>query len=154
MATQRLSTSRRSEGKTAQEQAVEDALMGAGFEKLPTRAMATLADAPASGQFCREAMFGPRKADLVIGLWDGRKMPLECKVSNSSTNSIKRLNNDAAVKAGIWLGEFGTAQTVPAAMLSGVYKRKNLEDAQSRGLTIFWAHTLNAFLEWIDATRP
>ena len=35
---------------------------------------------------------------------------------------------------------FGTAQTVPAAMLSGVFKRHNLEYAQNRGLTLFWAH--------------
>ncbi|MDQ4040774.1 MAG: XamI family restriction endonuclease [Actinomycetota bacterium] len=152
MATQRSSTSRRSEGKTLQEQAVEDALLAAEFEKLEPRPIATLTDAPAPGQFCREAMFGSRKADLVIGLWDGRKMPLECKVSNSSTNSIKRLNNDAAVKASVWLGEFGTAQTVPAAMLSGVFKLRNLQDAQLRGLTIFWAHDLDAFREWIETT--
>ena len=98
-------------------------------------------------------MFGTRKADFAIGLWDGRKMPLECKVSNSSTNSIKRLNNDAAVKAGIWIDEFGTAQTVPAAMLSGVFKLRNLEDAQRRGLAIFWAHDLEPFIDWIESTR-
>ena len=43
----------------------------------------------------------------MIGLWDGRKMPLECTVSNSELNSIKRLNNDAAVKAVEWVKEFG-----------------------------------------------
>ena len=56
-------------------------------------------------------MFGGRKADFVVCLYDGRKMPLECKVSNSSTNSVKRLNNDAAVKAVRWIQGFGTAQT-------------------------------------------
>ena len=49
-------------------------------------------------------------------------MPLECKVSNSSTNSVKRLNNDAAVKAETWRQDFGTVPIVPAAVLSGVYK--------------------------------
>lgn len=34
-----------------------------------------------------ESLFGTRKADLVIRLYDGRAMPTECKVSNSSTNS-------------------------------------------------------------------
>ena len=43
-------------------------------------------------------------------------MPIECKVSNSATNSIKRLNNDAAVKARIWRGEFGERQVVPSAV--------------------------------------
>lgn len=153
MATQRLSTMRRSEGKTKQEDAVCEALVADDFEEVPTRQIATLADAPPAGQFCRESMFGGRKADFIIGLWDGRKMPLECKVSNSATNSVKRLNNDAVVKAGIWIGQFGTAQTVPAAMLSGVFKRHNLEQAQDLGLTLFWAYALETFIEWIESTR-
>jgi hypothetical protein len=153
MATQRLSTTRRSEGKVAQEEAVAKALAQAGFEEVPTRKIETLSDAPGAGEFCRESAFGSRKADLVIGLWDGRKMPLECKVSNSSTNSVKRLNNDAAVKAVAWIREFGTAQTVPAAMLSGVFKRHNLEAAQGDGLTIFWVYRLDDFVGWIETTR-
>ena len=99
-------------------------------------------------------MFGGRKADIVIRLWDRRVMPTECKVSNSSTNSVKRLNNDAAVKAGKWLDEFGTAQTVPTAVLSGVYKRHNLEQAQDRDLTIFWALNLDTMVSFIESTRP
>jgi hypothetical protein len=150
MATQHLSTMRRSEGKNRQEDAVRDALRANQFDEVPTRAIGTLADAPAAGEFCRECMFGSRKADFVIGLWDGRKMPLECKVSNSATNSVKRLNNDAAMKAGIWVSEFGTAQTVPAAMLSGVFKRHNLEQAQNRNLTLFWAYALDVFIDWIE----
>ncbi len=153
MATQRLSTMRRGEAKTRQEDAVAEALAHDDFEQVPTRAITTLPDAPARGQFCRESMFGSRKADVIVGLWDGRKMPLECKVSNSSINSVKRLNNDAAVKAGIWLKEFGTAQTVPAAMLSGVFKRHNLKQAQDAGLTLFWAYDLETFLDWIERTR-
>jgi hypothetical protein len=153
MATQRLATSRRSESKTAQEQVVATALKTAGFEEVPPRSISTLAGAPQAGQFCAESMFGTRKADFIVGLWDGRKMPLECKVSNSSTNSVKRLNNDAAVKAVRWIEEFGTVQTVPAAVLSGVYKRHNLEAAQEAGLTLFWAHRLDAMLEWIEQTR-
>jgi hypothetical protein len=153
MATQHLSTMRRSEGKNRQEDAVRDALRANRFDEVPTRAIGTLADAPAAGEFCRECMFGSRKADFVIGLWDDRKMPLECKVSNSATNSVKRLNNDAAVKAGIWISEFGTAQTVPAAMLSGVFKRHNLEQAQGRNLTLFWAYALDVFIEWIERAR-
>jgi hypothetical protein len=80
-------------------------------------------------------------------------MALECKVSNSSTNSVKRLNNDAAVKAGVWIDEFGTAQTVPAAVLAGVFKRHNLEQAQERGLAIWWSHDLHQMVTWIEQTR-
>ena len=117
------------------------------------RKVLTLDQAPKPGEFCGESMFGGRKADLLVRLWDGRVMPIECKVSNSSTNSIKRLNNDAAVKATIWLERFGTYGVVPAAVLSGVYKLKNLEDAQGGGLAIFWAHGLQALVDWIEATR-
>ncbi len=98
-------------------------------------------------------MVGSRKADLTIRLFDGRLMPLECKVSNSSTNSIKRLNNDAAVKAKTWIAEFGSRQIVPAAVLSGVFKVRNLEQAQEDGLSTFWAHDLDRLVEFILSTR-
>jgi hypothetical protein len=81
-------------------------------------------------------------------------MPIECKVSNSSTNSVKRLNNDAAVKAGSWRTDFGLRQVVPTAVLSGVYKLHNLLDAQERGLTLFWAHDLNRLTDWLARTTP
>jgi hypothetical protein len=153
MATSRVSTDRRSESKDAQEQLVEDALTGMGFHKVPTRAITTLNLAPGPGEFCREAMLGERKADFIVGLWDHRVMAIECKVSNSSTNSVKRLNNDAAVKAEIWYRDFGTKQIIPVALLSGVYKIHNLENAQNRGLTLFWAHSLNHLTGWIEATK-
>lgn len=153
MATQRLSTSRRSVSKDAQEKAVADALKETGFEEVSTRTILTLANAPSDGEFCKETMFGSRKADFVVGLWDGRKMAIECKVSNSSTNSVKRLNNDAAVKAVAWIQEFGTAQTVPAAVISGVFKAHNLKAAQEAGLSLFWAYKLEALLSWIESTR-
>lgn len=80
-------------------------------------------------------------------------MAIECKVSNSSTNSVKRLNNDAAAKAEDWIGQFGTRNVVPVAVLSGVYKIHNLTNAQSRGLTIFWAHDLDELMSWIQQTQ-
>ena len=87
-------------------------LRRAGFEQTATRRVPTLSVAPAEGQFCRESMLGSRKADFIVGLMDGRTMAIECKVSSSSVNSIKRLNNDAAVKATVWKREFGTMQVV------------------------------------------
>ena len=108
---------------------------------------------PSRGEFSREVQLGERKADLVVGLWDGRVMPIECKVSNSYTNSIKRVNNDAAVKARAWSNAFGTLHVVPTAVLSGVYKRGNLEQAQRDGLTLYWAHRLEDLLTWIDRAR-
>lgn len=155
IATRRTETNRRNESKRIQEEQVRQALLGSGFEevRIAGNAIRTIAEAPQPGQFCREIQLGTRKADLVVGLWDRRVMPIECKVSNSSTNSIKRLNNDAAVKAEVWVTEFGRLQIVPVAVLSGVYKLRNLEQAQQRGLTLYWAHRLSDLLDWIGRTR-
>lgn len=155
MATERTRTIRRTEAKAGQEGAVAHALAAAGFVQVPPpRTIRTLEDAPGPGTFCTEVDFGGRKADLVIGLWDRRRMPVECKVSSSMTNSFKRVNNDAAVKAVGWLKAFGEDQVVPAAVLSGVFKPAALGSAQARGLTLFWGHRLDDLVDWVGRTRP
>lgn len=153
LAMRRLETMRRNEGKELQERLVESQLRRSLFQSVDRRRIRTLGDAPKPGEFCRESYLGTRKADFVIGLWDGRTMPLECKVSNSATNSVKRLNNDAAIKAETWRKDFGAVQVVPAAVLSGVYKIHNLEDAQARGLALFWANDLQSLVDWIHKTK-
>ena len=110
LAMRRVETLRRHEGKKIQERRVEQQLIRTGYKKVDTRRIRTLRDAPKAGEFCRETLLGDRKADFVIGMWDGRTMGLECKVSNSSRNSVKRLNNDAVVKAESWRQDFGTTQ--------------------------------------------
>ena len=153
MAYQRIQTSRRNEAKEHQEGRVADALREAGFTEASRRLIEVLSQAPGDGEFCAESMFSTRKADFIVGLWDGRKMPVECKVSNSELNSVKRLNNDAAAKAVVWLEDFGPKNVVPIAVLSGVYKLQNLVEAQDRGLTLFWAHALRKFINWCNSTR-
>ncbi len=154
IAARRVMTGRANESKKAQEAAVADALEAAGLKRVPARTIKTLTNAPDPGEFCAaECLVGSRKADLTIRLFDDRLMPLECKVSNSSTNSIKRLNNDAAVKAATWIDEFGSLTAVPAAVLSGVFKVRNLEQAQDRGLTIFWAHDLDRLVQFVLSTK-
>jgi hypothetical protein len=81
-------------------------------------------------------------------------MTLECKVSNSELNSIKRLNNDAATKAVEWRKEFGARGVEPGAVLAGVFKRQHLEYAQERGLSLYWARDLSELTGWIESTRP
>lgn len=154
MASQETATIRRTLGKTEQEAAVRTALLGAGLKEVKRREITTFSDAPGPGTFCLESELGTRKADIIVGLWDARVLPIECKVSNSGTNSVKRLNNDAAVKAVHWRKEFGDKQVIPVAVLSGVYKLKNLEQAQERGLSIVWAHGLEVLLDFIEKTRP
>lgn len=153
LAAQRLQTERRSSGKNVQEQAVKEYLRNLGLTEVPAREIRSLGDAPAPGEFCAESKVGERKADIPVHLYDGRLMPIECKVSNSSTNSVKRLNNDAQVKAGYWIKEFGTRNVVPVAMLSGVFKLLNLKQGQEGGLVIFWAHRMERMGEFINSTK-
>ena len=66
----------------------------------PARSIPNVFAAPPLGHFTGECKVGEtRKADVVVRLWDERVMPIECEVSNSELNSIKRLTNDAAAKA-------------------------------------------------------
>ncbi|HQY90815.1 XamI family restriction endonuclease [Caldilinea sp.] len=155
IAAQRLATRRRSEGKQVQETLVRQTLLDHGLEivAIPGNAIQTLSQAPGPGKFCSEAILGTRKADFVVGLWDTRILAIECKVSNSSLNSVNRLNNDAAAKAEEWLKDFGVRNIVPAAVLSGVYKLHNLLNAQQRGLTLYWAHRLVDLTGWIESVR-
>lgn len=153
MATRRVETARRMLSKD-QEDAVKSCLREAGMTEVEPRSVSPgLLDAPAPDEFCGEALFGQRKADLIVRLHDGRCMPIECKVSNSSTNSVKRLNNDAAAKASAWIEEFGSGATVPSAVLSGIFKTRNLEQAQDQHLTIFWAHDLGPLAAFILSTE-
>jgi hypothetical protein len=154
MANSRAGTLRRGQGKFSQELAVQQKLLDHGLRMVARRSIPNLRQAPAPGEFCLESELGMRKADLIVTLWDARVMPIECKVSNSAVNSVKRLNNDAAAKAEAWTSDFGRRQVVPVAVLSGVYKLHNLLNAQERGLTLFWAHNLVTLTEWIEAAQP
>lgn len=155
IAAQRVATQRRNEGKQAQEALVRQTLLAHGLKSvdIPGNVIHTLSQAPGAGEFCNEVTLGTRKADFVVGLWDTRILAIECKVSNSSINSVKRLNNDAAAKAEAWLSDFGTRNIIPVAVLSGVYKLSNLLDAQQRGLTLYWAHRLQDLAEWLNLVR-
>jgi hypothetical protein len=150
-----LETKRRSTGKASQEELVRQELLRVGMAEVsvPNRSAPTVAEAPELGSFCGETYLAGRKADFIVRLWDNRVMPIECKVSNSSVNSVKRLNYDAAAKAEGWINDLGQVQIVPVAVLSGVFGLDNLEDAQRRGLTLYWAHRLGDLTDWIDRTR-
>lgn len=153
LATSRVQTKRRNTEKERQEEDVMQAFAGSGMKRVGPRMVEVLSDAPEPGEFCGESMLGTAKADIIVGLWDGRIMPIECKVSNSAINSVKRLNRDAASKAEAWRHDFGATQVVPSAVLSGVYKLHNLQDAQDRGLSLFWAHDLDRLVQFVDATK-
>lgn len=149
---QRVATKRRNVAKADQESRLKAYLRRLGIKEVEPRPIQTLDDAPARGEFCGESQVGSRKADVCVRLRDGRLMPIECKVSNSEVNSIKRIKNDAAAKADEWRREFGRNQIVPAALLAGVFKARHLVEAQEQGLALFWAHNLDKLGAFLRAT--
>lgn len=154
IASQRVRTSRQTDAPKRQEALVKSRLAGAGFIEEPARPIPNVFSAPEVGRFTGECVVGEsRKADIVVRLWDGRVMPIECKVSNSQVNSIKRLTNDAAVKARVWIDDLGRNNVVPVAVLSGVFGLRHLIEAQERGLTQFWTHSLEELLTFVSGTK-
>ena len=151
LATRRVETIRRNLGKKNQEERVKQTLRDAGFKEVKRRKIEHLSKAPQPGEFCEESQLGLKKGDIIVGLWDLRTMAIECKVSNSAVNSIKRLN-DTEAKTEHWRTRFGM-QVVPAAVLSGVYDLIRLQQAQENELFLFWAHDLEKLLVWIETTR-
>ncbi|MGH2559495.1 MAG: XamI family restriction endonuclease [Thermomicrobiales bacterium] len=146
IATRRAETARRKSGKQAHGEQIRRVLLDIGMSEttVPGGVIDSMIQAPKPGQFCRKIVLGTRKADFVVGLWDGRLMPIECTVSNSAVNSI----NGAG-----WISDLGRRNVVPTAVLSGTYNLYDLELAQSRGLTIYWAHRLSDLTDLIEQTQ-
>lgn len=153
VAVRKVETSRRSTAKRFQEKAVKQLLRDAGFDEVHSRDIPLLDAAPAPGEFCGESKLGGTRADIVVRLYDGRVMPVECKVSNSAVNSFKRINHEAAGKARDWIAGFGRLQVVPAAVIAGVFNPANLATAQHDGLTIYWNDRLGDLADYIESTR-
>jgi hypothetical protein len=81
-------------------------------------------------------------------------MAIECKVSNSTVNSFKRLVHDTGGKAAHWYNQLGRAQVIPSAVLSGVYSTANLVDEQeNKGVYLFWQHRLSDLANFVKKVR-
>lgn len=155
LSTQQAQTSRRTYAKKSQEGALRDYLVEElRYHEVATRRIDTLLDAPKSLEFCGETDVAGKKADVVIGLGDNRFMCVECKVSNSEVNSVKRLNHETVEKTTHWYHALGTNGVVCAGLLSGVFKVSNLVSAQDDGVSLFWSHNLGALGEFIQSTYP
>lgn len=148
-AVEMMRTLRRTESSKRQEASVAELLLGAGLKEIRVRkAIMSVDDLPRQ-TFCREVLLGGIKCDLPVRLADGRILALECKVSNSATNSVKRLIREVGGKAKTWQTLFGT-QVLTGAVLTGVYKLSNLIEAQdSFGTAIFWEHRLEPLREFV-----
>ena len=70
-------------------------------------------------------------------------MAIECKVSNSTVNSYKRVVHDTGGKAAHWYQQLGRSQVIPCAVLSGVFAPANLVTVQDNGgVYLFWQRRL------------
>ena len=94
---------------------------------------------------------GGHNADLVVRLFDGRLLPIECKASNSEVNGYKRLNKEVVVDAKDWSRRYGSDTVIPAAALRGVFKASNVVEAQREGVYIFWWHRMDALAKFLAA---
>ncbi|HZT20774.1 MAG TPA: XamI family restriction endonuclease [Dongiaceae bacterium] len=145
---------RRNMSKEAQEQAVKDLLAGLGMKEVRAKEIPILTAAPAPGHFCGETRLAGTRADVVARLKDGRVMAIECKVSNSTVNSYKRLVHDTGGKAAHWYSQLGRAQVIPCAVLSGVYSTANLGEVQeNKGVYLFWQHRLSDLAAFVKRSR-
>jgi hypothetical protein len=142
-----IGTARRRESSTRQQLRVEQLLGSLDFSRVGRRTV-RLVDDLARGEFCPESEVAGAKCDVPVRLHDGRLLLIECKVSNSGTNSVKRLIRETAGKAGHWRTHFG-AMAVTAAVLAGVYKLRNLRAAQDMGAAIFWERDLLALSDFV-----
>jgi len=150
-AAERVKTSRRMGSSKRQEEAVVGVLAAAGFTEVPRPGEITVLDALDRGTFCREEVIAGTKADVPVRLRDGRLLAIECKVTNSYINSVKRLLRETGGKSAHWQTAFGH-QVVTAAVLAGVFKLKHLREAQDRHrITLFWEHDLTALAEFVTA---
>lgn len=142
-AAREVETRRRNTSKDMQEKAVKEVLAGVGMIEVAARDIPMLTAAPAPGEYCGESRIAGTRADVVARLKDGRVMAIECKVSNSSVNSYKRVVHDTGGKAAHWYQQLGQAQVIPCAVLSGVFAPANLAKVQDDGrVSLFWQHRL------------
>ncbi len=150
-AVEKCKTARRGESSALQEKKVAAEFRSAGLQELQgIRRIESLDELPRA-HFTSEIILGVGKADLAVRLNDGRLLAVECKVSNSALNSVKRLNRETVGKAERWRTLYGQ-QVITAAVLAGVFKVSNLMEAQGAGLFIFWEHELTPLREFVEQT--
>jgi Holliday junction resolvase len=154
-AAQRVATGRRGESSSRQEAQVEKVLLEAGFNLVRGAGeIDVTGEALAGGEFSREILVIGTKCDVPVKLRDGRLLLIECKVSNSSLNSVKRLIRETCGKARAWRDGFG-ARAITAVVLAGVFKLRHLEEAQDRhSVALFWERDLAPLRRFVAEAAP
>jgi XamI restriction endonuclease len=153
----RITTLRRNEASARQEQATRAAANAASYT--PVKPPGTLTDPikqlpPASYASASRKLNGTNM-DVPIRLKTGHPtgllfLAVECKVSNSSLNSRKRLI-EVGRKREIWDSSGQLYQFRTAAILSGVFSVERLLEAQEGGVLLFWEHRLTDLTAYLRA---
>ena len=142
LASERVRTLRRTEGSRSQEQLVADELVTRGWTLRAKQPLALPSDLPPSS-FMRETHLAQIKCDLPVRLKDGRLVAIECKVSNTGVNSVKRLCRETGGKAARWRTQYGEAAVISCAVISGVFRLVDLKAAQEEyGIFVVFQHDL------------
>lgn len=151
LASQLHSTARRTASSFVQEEAIVALLTTKDWQRLPSR----LVDRGAvlgARQFMKKTRFAtttrPQEVDIACGLGATMVLAMECKVSNDTTNSVKRIN-DVLKKATAWREHWGSF-VQPAALLQGTIGYKDVQRLTHAGVSVFWSHDLPKFERWID----
>ncbi len=153
MARQEYETVRRTKLARRQEADACAVLEELGFCK----AEATLIDEPGAideRQYLLTTRFATadgssHEVDIAVGLSKKRILALECKVSNDTTNSVKRIN-DVMKKSEAWRRQWGKFVTT-GALLQGVIKPTDISRMMEEDIVVFWSHELDGFHEWVKA---
>lgn len=152
MANQGISTARRGRLSVAQENSVLELLMAKQWARLQSSLVSAGGQLPARS-FMYKTRFASglnesKEVDVACGLGGTVILALECKVTNDTTNSVKRID-DVLNKANAWKNHWGTFVR-PAAMLQGVIKSSDVQRLLASGVEVFWSHRLDLFSAWIE----
>lgn len=152
---QRLQTARRTDDGTAMEEAVRGVLVGMGLTAVAKRRIANpIVDILEIGHYSAgPCVLGDDEADVVVRLFDGRLMAIECKASNSEINSRKRINKEIGQNAQNWVGRFGSDIIVPAGAIQGVFKPSYIKAAQEIPVVFYWGHRISDLRDFISSTK-
>jgi hypothetical protein len=126
----------------------------AGFNAAQGIESHNLRDLLKPGELTAEFKVAGAKCDLPILLPGGLLITLECKVSGSEVNSIKRLIRETVGKRRAWSEEFGKG-VMTGALIAGNFAMTTLEAAQDADMLLFFEHEIDALAEFVrQGGRP
>lgn len=167
MALQRASTAKRTAGAKSQEEAARDCLTAVGLTHVAPALVRerarkltsytakrgiephNLRDLLSPGEYTSEFLVAGHKSDVPVLLPSGVLLTLECKVSNSATNSVKRVIRETDGKRRAWREMFGTGGVLTGAVIAGVFSITTLVNAQEEGMLLFFDHEMEALAEFV-----